>query len=177
MITEAGQCGYWSIQKVVPPGGRDAVAYLSAENYLVGEYSYYVAGADQNGQETPPSPEAKLVFLSPVNILSPADNQQLTGIYPVFKWSIAGDWPLDSILDYFIMFSDDKNAQTSLWTKQLKITEGKRDGSFTYDGLGLDPAKKYKVNIYGHYRKSEYDPDYISIPSIVDYRLSIFTTG
>lgn len=167
MITEAGQCGYWSIQRIIPPGGRDAVAYLSATDYLVGEYEYYVAGVDKDGQETPPSEKTKLVFLNPVRIISPVDNQQTDGIYPVFKWSVADGWPANSVPDYFIMFSDDKNAQTPLWTKQLKITEGKRDGSFVYDGLGLDPTKKYKTYIYGHYRKSEYDPDYISIPSVV----------
>ena len=111
MMTEAGQCGYWSIQKIVPPGERDAVAYLSAGNYSVGEYSYYVAGADKDGQETPPSPETKLVFLNPVDILSPIDNQQTAGIYPTFKWSITSGWPANSVPDYFIMFSDNKNSQ------------------------------------------------------------------
>ena len=167
MMTEAGQCGYWSIQKIVPPGERDAVAYLSAGNYSVGEYSYYVAGADKDGQETPPSPEAKLVFLNPVDILSPIDNQQTAGIYPTFKWSITSGWPANSVPDYFIMFSDNKNSQNPLWVKQLKVTEGKTNESFAYDSSGLDSTKKYKVYIYGHYRKSEYDPDYISIPSAV----------
>ncbi len=168
MMTEVGQCGYWSIQRVVPPGGRDAVAYLPAENYSEGEYSYYVAGADKDGQETRPSPEAKLVFLSPVNILSPADDQQTSGIYPVFKWSISSGWPLLSIPDYFISISDSEAAQNPLWTKQIKVSpENKSSEEFTYDGLGLDSTKKYKAYIYGHYRKSEYDPDYISIPTVV----------
>jgi|SRR3989344_3341831 len=164
MMTEVGQCGYWSIQKVIPLGGRDAVVYLSASNYSVGEYVYYVAGVDKDGLETRPSLEAKLVFLDPVDILSPADNQRTAGIYPTFKWSIASGWPVNSVPDYLIMFSDDKNSQTPLWTKQLKITGGKQDESFVYGGLGLDPSKKYRTYIYGHYRKSEYDPDYISIP-------------
>ena len=164
MFTEAGECGYWSIQKIIPPGGRDAVAYLSAANYLKGEYVYYVAGADKDGLETRPSPETKLVFLDPVDILSPADNQRTAGIYPTFKWSIASGWPSDSVPDYFIMFSDDKNSQTSIWTKQLKVAGGSRDKTLVYDGLGLDSTKKFKVYVYGHYRKSEYDPDYISIP-------------
>ena len=164
MMTEVGQCGYWSIQKVIPLGGRDAVVYLSASNYSVGEYVYYVAGADKDGLETRPSLETKLVFLDHVDILSPADNQRTAGIYPAFKWSVAGGWPVNSVPDYLIMFSDDKNSQTPLWTKQLKITGGKQDESFVYGGLGLDPSKKYRTYIYGHYRKSEYDPDYISIP-------------
>lgn len=167
MFTEAGQCGYWSIQRIIPPGGRDLIAYLSSADYLVGEYSYYVVGVDKDELETPPSLETKLVFLDPVDILSPIDNQQTAGIYPIFKWSIVSGWPTNSVSDYFIMFSDDKNSQIPLWTKQVKITEGKQDGSFAYDGLGLDPTKKYKINIYGHYRKSEYDPDYISIPLTV----------
>lgn len=165
MMTEAGQCGYWSIQRIIPPGGRDTVAYLSAANYSEGEYTYYVVGADKDGLETRPSPETKLVFLDSVDILSPADNQQTAGIYPTFKWSVANGWPVNSVSNYLVMFSDDKNAQTPLWTKQLKITESERDRSFVYDGLGLDPTKKYKIYIYGYFRKSEYDPDYISIPS------------
>jgi len=173
MMTEAGQCGYWSIQRVIPPGGRDAVAYLPAVNYSEGEYSYYVAGADKDGLETPPSPETKLVFLNPVNILSPADNQQTVGIYPVFKWSISSGWPLLSIPDYFILISDSKIAQNPLWAKQVKVSpENKSNEEFAYDGLGLDSTKKYKVYIYGHYRKSEHDPDYISIPlTIPEFRV------
>ena len=167
MLTEAGQCGYWSIQRIIPPGGRDVVAYLSAANYLVGEYSYYVAGADKDGLETQPSPEAKLVFLTTVNIFSPADKQQTVEIYPVFKWSVANGWPAASVPDYFISISDNEAAQNPLWAKQIKAPEGKSNESVTYDSSGLDPAKKYRVNIYGHYRKSEHDPDYISIPSAV----------
>ena len=165
MMTEAGQCGYWSIQKIVPPGERNAVAYLSTRNYLIGEYGYYVAGADKDGLETRPSPEAKLVFLNPVDILSPVDGQQTAGIYPDFKWSIAGGWPASP--DYFISISDSETAQNPLWAKQIKVLEDKSDGSLNYDGLGLDSTKKYKTYIYGHYRKSEYDPDYISIPSAI----------
>ncbi|GEM_PF-5188706 len=172
MITEAGQCGYWSIQRVISPGGRDAIAYLPARSYLEGEYNYYVAGADKDGQETRPSGEIKLVFLSPVSILSPANNQQTKEIYPVFKWSIAGGWPANSIPDYFVMISDDKNAQNPLWTKQLKVAAGKTDELFVYDGPGLDSTKKYKTYIYGHYRLSEYDPDYISVPlNIPEFRV------
>src|SRR3989338_4303167 len=164
MMTEAGQCGYWSIQRIVPPGGRGAIAYLSAANYSEGEYIYYVVGADKDGQETRPSSETKLMFLSPVDILSPTDNQRTAGIYQTFKWSIASSWPVDSTPDYLIMISDDKNAQIPLWTKQMKVTEGNQDKSFIYDGLGLDFTKQYKVYIYGHYRKSEHDPDFVSIP-------------
>lgn len=164
MITEAGQCGYWSIQRVIPPGERGAIAYLAASSYLGGEYTYYVAGADKDGQETRPSPETKLVFLSQVDIISPTNNQKTTGIFPVFKWSIAGGWPANSVPDYSIMFSDDKNAQNPLWTKQLKVATDKTSESFIYNGSGLDPTKKYEVYIYGHYRQSEYDPDYISVP-------------
>lgn len=171
MMTEAGQCGYWSIQRIVPPGGRDAVAYLPATNYSEGEYIYYVAGADRDGLETRPSPETKLIFLNPVDILSPSNNQRTTDIYPTFKWSVASGWPANSVPDYLIMFSDDKNSQAPLWAKQLKITERKPD-EFAYDGFGLDPSKKYKVYIYGHYRKTEYDPDYISIPiSIPEFQV------
>lgn len=164
MMTEAGQCGYWSIQKTVIPGGRGVTAYLPATDYLVGEYVYYVAGTDRDGLETPSSPEARLVFVNPVDILSPTDDQQTSGVYPVFKWSIANDWPISSIPDYFISISDNEAAQNPLWGKQIKAPTGISGESVTYDGLGLDPTKKYKVYIYGHYRKSEYDPDYISIP-------------
>lgn len=170
MITEAGQCGYWSIQRIVPPGGRGATAYLPAASYLEGEYRYYVAGADKDGLETKPSPETKLVFLDPVDILSPADGQSIKPP-PIFKWNIASGWPVSlldgsapPVPDYFIYISDNKVSQNPLWAKQIKVLpEGKSDESFVYDGPGLDPAKKYKVYIFGHYRKSEYDPDYISI--------------
>ncbi len=167
MMTEAGQCGYWFIQKTVLPGGRDAVAYLSAANFLAGEYGYYVAGVDKDGLETAPSPEAKLVFLAPVDILSPVDDQPISEIYPIFKWTVTGDWPEDSTADYFLMISDDKNAQGPIWAKQLKVSLGETGKQLTYDGLGLNPNSKYKVNVYGHYRKSEHDPDYISIPSVI----------
>jgi hypothetical protein len=169
MMIEAGQCGYWAIQRIVPPGARGASAYLSAD-YSVGEYIYYVAGVDKDGLETPASPEARMVFLNPVSVLSPVNGQQISGVYPNFSWTIASGlpaqagWPTDSTIDYFIMFSDSEKAQSPLWTKQLKILSGETERQFFYDGLGLDPAKKYKTNIYGRYRKSEYEPDYISIP-------------
>ena len=182
MLTEAGQCGYWTIQRMVPPGavssvasgvgrGRGTTAYLFSADYSVGDYTYYVAGVDQGGKETPASLEAKMVFLNPVSVLSPVDGQQISGVYPNFKWTIASGppnddagWPADSMADYFVMISDDKNAQSPVWAKQLKILSGETERQLFYDGLGLNPAKKYKVNIYGRYRKSEYDPDYISIP-------------
>lgn len=168
MMTEAGQCGYWSIQKIISPGGRGTTAYLQASNYSEGEYVYYVAGADKDGLETRPSPETKLIFLSPVDIFSPTDNRQRTGSYPVFKWSISSGWPAFSVPDYFISISDNDFAQNPLWAKQVKVSpESKFDESVVYDGLSLDPTKKYKTYIYGYYRKSEYDPDYISIPSAV----------
>ncbi len=163
MMTEAGQCGYWTVQRITLPGGRGATAYLTAADYQAGEYAYYVAGADKDGLETAPSPETKLIFLSGVDILSPVDNQPISGVYPTFKWTVAGAWPKDSVADYFLMISDNGNAQNPVWTKQLKIPLGETEKQFTYDGLGLDPANKYRVNIYGHYRKSENDPDYVSI--------------
>ena len=170
MMTEAGQCGYWTIQRIVPPGMRGAPAYLSTD-YSVGEYVYYVVGVDKDGLETPVSPEARMVFLNPVSVLNPVDGQQISGVYPNFRWTIAGGsskgemgWPLGSMADYFIMISDNEKAQSPLWTKQLKILSGETERQFFYDGLGLDPTKKYKINIYGHYRESEYEPDYISVP-------------
>src|SRR3989344_713508 len=58
MMLEAGQCGYWFIQRTIPParlpdgqGGRGVVAYLPSANYLEGGYSYYVAGVDKDGFE------------------------------------------------------------------------------------------------------------------------------
>lgn len=163
MITEAGQCEYWSIQRIILPGGRGMTSYLPPANYIVGEYVYYIAGVDQDGLETAPSPEAKLVFLDTVAILEPINSRQLKGVYPDFKWTIANGWPANSIVDYFIMISDDANARDSLWTKQLRTSLGEAEKQFTYDGFSLNPAKKYKINIFGHYRSSEYDPDYVSI--------------
>ncbi|MBI2676596.1 MAG: hypothetical protein HYX21_01405, partial [Candidatus Yanofskybacteria bacterium] len=182
MMTEAGQCGYWTIRKIVPParlsdgqGERGGTtAYLSSTDYSVGEYAYYVAGVDKDGNETPASPEAKIVFLNPVSILSPVNGQPITGVYPDFRWTIANDWPssaeamtgkpADSTVDYFIMISDRDSALNPVWTKQLKVSSGEKERQFLYDGLGLNPESKYKVNIYGYYRKSEHEPDYISIP-------------
>lgn len=166
MMTEAApnQCGYWAIQRITPPGGRGTTAYRPAANYSEGEYSYYVAGLDKDGLETRPSSEVKLVFLTTVGIFSPADNKEVTEIYPAFKWSVAGGWPAGITADYSIVISDDKNSQNPFWIKTLKTLAGKSDEAFVYNGPGLNPAKKYKVYIYGHYRKSEYDPDYISIP-------------
>lgn len=163
MITEAGQCGYWSIQKVIPPGGRGMTVYLLASNYAVGEYVYYVTGADKDGFETKPSSETKLVFLDAVDILSPVNDKQINGVSPTFKWTVADKWPLGSVADYFVMISDNENALNPLWTKQLKIPLGETGRQLDYDGVGLDPSGKYKVNIYGHYRSSDESPDYISI--------------
>src|SRR3989344_3968778 len=171
MITEAGQCGYWAIQRIMPPGGRDAVAYLSTADHLVGEYVYYVAGVDKDGLETPASLQARAVFLNPVSILTPVDGQKIRSVYPNFQWTVARDlsdskinWPSNSTIDYFIMISDNNSALSPIWSKQLKVLSGETEREFFYDGSGLDPTKKYKVSIYGHYRKSDYDPDYISIP-------------
>ena len=164
MITEAGECGYWSIQRVIPPAQRGDTAYLPASDYLIGEYVYYVAGADKDGFETKPSAETKLIFLDPVDILSPVDGKQINGIYPTFEWTIAGGWPVGSVADYFVMISDNINAPNPVWTKQFKISSGETSKKFEYDGLALDSNNRYKVNIYGHYRKSEHDPDYIHIP-------------
>lgn len=163
MLTEAGQCGYWSIQRIVPPGGRNSVAYLPSLNYSVGEYVYYVAGADKDGFETKPSSETKLFFLDAVDILSPINDKQIKGVSPTFKWTVTGSWPAGSVADYFIMISDNENALNPLWTKQLKIPLGETGRQLDYDGVGLDPSGKYKVNIYGHYRSSDENPDYISI--------------
>lgn len=178
MMTEAGQCEYWAIQRIIPPGERGVAAYLPSSDYLVGEYVYYVAGVDKDGLETPPSGQAKLVFLNPVSILSPF-NRETAGPYPDFKWTIAEDWSFDTVpsdakavagrqdkpivIDYFVMLSDSGNAQNPVWRKQLKIQSGIDRKMITYDGLGLDPVKIYKANIYGRYRHSEYEPDYISI--------------
>lgn len=163
MITEAGQCGYWSIQKIVLPGGRGMTAYLPVTGYKIGEYAYYVAGADKDGFETKPSSETKLVFLDAADILSPVNNKQVNGVSPTFKWTITGSWPAGSVADYFIMISDNENASNPLWTKQLKIPLGETSRQLNYDGVGLDSKEKYKVNIYGHYRNSDESPDYISI--------------
>lgn len=178
MMTEAmpNQCGYWAMQKIIPPGGREATAYLSAANYSEGEYSYYVAGVDKDGLETQPSRETKLVFLTTVGIFSPTNNQEAAEAYPTFKWNIAGGWPTGTTADYLILISDDKNAQSPFWVKTLKVSVGKTEGSFTYDGSGLNPAKKYRVYIYGHYRQSEHDPDYVSVPLTVP-EFWIKTTG
>ena len=176
MITEAGQCGYWAIQKIIPPGGREATAYAPAANYSEGEYSYYVVGVDKDGLETKPSPETKLVFLTTVGIFNPADNQPSAEAYPIFKWSVAGGWPAGAMVEYQIQISDNKNAQSSFWTKILKVPAGKSEQSFTYDGSGLNPASKYKLFIFGHYRQSESDPDYISIPLTIP-EFWIKTTG
>src|SRR3989344_395541 len=183
MMTEAGQCGYWSVQRVTPPGGRGMTAYLPKADYSVGEYTYYVAGVDKDRKETPASPEARMVFLNPVSILNPVDGQPINGVYPDFRWTIAGGplngdtgWPIDSTVDYFLMISGDNNALNPIWTKQLKILSGETERQFFYDGFGLDPTKKYKVNIYGHYRKSEYDPDYVSIPfSVPEFWIKSFS--
>lgn len=163
MLTEAGQCGYWSIQKIISPGGRGMTAYLPVAGYLVGEYVYYVAGADKDGFETKPSSETKLVFLDAVDILSPISDKQINGVSPTFKWTVTDKWPASSVTDYFIMISDNENALNSIWTKQLKIPLGEIGRQLDYDGVGLDPSGKYKVNIYGHYRSSDDSPDYISI--------------
>lgn len=180
MITEAGQCGYWSIQRIVPParlsdgqGGRGTTVYLPASDYSVGEYIYYVAGADKDGLESPPSSETKLVFLDPAEILSPIHNKQIDGISPIFKWTVTDKWPSSTETaegkstkaDYFVMISDNENAVNPLWTKQLKIPLGETGKQIEYDGIGLDPSSRYKVNIHGHYRKSDDNPDYISISS------------
>src|SRR3989344_4578642 len=173
MMTEGGPCGYWVIQRTLPPGGRGLTAYWPAATYSEGEYSYYVVGVDSNGLETPPSLEAKLVFLPTASIASPADNKQSADRYPTFKWSVFG-WPAGSTADYLVLISDDQNAQNPFWAKSLKVPaspvgrpDGQAEQSFTYDGNGLNPASKYKVYIYGHYRQSEYGPDYISIPPAV----------
>lgn len=186
MMTEAApnQCGYWAIQRIILPGGRGMTAYLPAANYSEGEYGYYVVGVDKDGLETLPSSETKLVFLTTVGIFNPADNQPSTEAYPTFKWSVAGGWPAspagglaDSLVaNYLILISDDKNAQSPFWAKTLKVTTGKADHTFTYDGSGLSPAKKYQVYIYGHYRQSEHHPDYISIPLTIP-EFWIKTTG
>jgi len=177
MITEAAtnQCGYWAIQRVVSPGGRELTDYRSAASYSEGEYSYYVAGADKDGSETPSSPIVKLVFLTTVGIFEPV-NQAVTGSFPKFKWSIAGGWPVSSVPDYLVMLSDDQNAQNPLWTKVVKILAGQSDHAFAYDGAGLNPSKKYQLFIYGRYRASEHDPDYISI-SLTVPEFWIKTTG
>jgi len=167
MLTEAGQCGYWSIQKIVPPGGRDAAAYLSAPDYLVGEYAYYVVGVDKDGAETPPSPKAKMVFLDIISVLNPIDREQIREAYPTFRWTVASGWPENSMADYFLMISNNKSAQSPAWTKQVKVSSGETERQFFYDGPGLNPVEKYDVNIYGHYRKSENEPDYISISANV----------
>ncbi len=171
MMTEAGQCGYWAIQRIVPPGERGGAIYLSTADYSDGAYVYYVAGVDKDGWETPASSEAKMVFLNPVSILTPVDGQQISSVYPKFQWTIASNlsdskmgWPSNSTIDYSIMISDNNSALSPIWSKQLKVSSSETERQFFYDGSGLDPTKKYKVNIYGHYRKSEYDPDYISIP-------------
>ena len=166
MMTEGNPCGYWVIQKIVPPGGRGTMAYWPAASYSEGEYSYYVAGVDKDGLETKPSPEAKLVFLPTVSIFSPADNKQSAELFPSFKWSIP-NWPAGSTADYLILISDDENTPNPFWAKYLQVPAGKFEQAFTYDGTGLNPASKYKIYIYGHYRQSQYDPDYISIPPSV----------
>ncbi len=184
MITEAApnQCGYWAIQRVLPPGGRELTAYRSAGSYSEGEYHYYVVGMDKDGLETPPSSTSKLVFLTTVGIFEPT-NQAVTGSFPKFRWSVAGGWPSSAkaleggpLIDYLILISDNQNAQNPLWTKVIKVPAGQSDRTFIYDGAGLNPAKKYQLYIYGRYRASEHDPDYISIsltvPEFTVVRLS-----
>ena len=121
-----------------------------------------------------------MVFLGAIKIYSPANKQQTT-VYPLFEWSIPDGWPDLSIPDYFISISDNEVAQNPQWGKQIKVPAGqlgrqeiRQSESSSYDGLGLDPTKKYKVYIYGHYRKSEFDPDYISIPlSVPEFQIKL----
>ena len=167
MITEAGmgQCSYWAMQKIVPPGIQGAaIAYSPAADYSEGGYVYYVVGVDKDGLETQPSAEAKLVFLTTINIFSPADGQPSPEIYPTFKWSVAGGWPSGATINYLILTSENKNALNPFWAKIIKVPAGQSEASSVYDGTGYNPASKYKVYIYGQYRQSEQDPDYISIP-------------
>lgn len=173
MMTEAGtnQCGYWVIQRVNPSvrlsndGSRDRreTIYRPAADYSEGEHAYYVVGVDKDGLETSPSSEAKLVFLTTVGIFSPAD-KQIVENYPDFRWSISGGWPAGATLDYFLIISGDPQAKNPAWTKVFRVPSGLTEKYFTYDGSGLDISKKYKTFIFGHYRQSETDPDYISVP-------------
>lgn len=176
MMTEAGQCGYWAMQRTVPPGGREMIAYLPAADYSEGEYVYYVVGVDKDGLETAPSGEAKLVFLTAAVIFSPADNQESAEPFPVFRWSIAGGWPAGEMADYLLQISNNQNALNPFWAKTFKVPAGRTEQSYIYDGSGLNPSSKYKIFVYGHYRRSEQYPDYISVPLTIP-EFWIKTTG
>lgn len=143
---------------------------MSASSYLVGEYNYYVAAVDTAGNEGGPSPTVKFVFLQPDVITSPTASQT-TSLTPTFQWTRGSAWPSDFKASAILF--DSPTAINPIWVP-LATT----DTSKTYDGPALDPAKQYRVSVYGRSASPSQYTDSLALPSAtIDFRVSTSTAA
>ncbi|MDO8523415.1 MAG: hypothetical protein Q7S12_04005 [bacterium] len=122
--------------------------YEPVSAYPPGAHSYYVTAVDASGNESAPSQTYNLNVLGSIAVLSPTMNIP-AALVPIFKWSSAG-WP-DSQVLYTIKIND---GQSTIWSK----TQINQTGELAYDGASLNPAKKYILNIQGHWTNDALKP-------------------
>lgn len=155
-----GSCQYWFIYRSV----------INASSYTVGEYNYYVAAVDAAGNEGTASPTVKFVFLQPTTITSPTA-PQTTSLTPTFQWTRGSNWPSDFKTQ--VALFDSLSAINPSWTSSPWTTNTLE----TYNGSALDPAKQYRVSVFGvSAGPSSYTTSLVLPVATVDFRVSTTTS-
>ncbi len=123
----------------------------AVSNYAVGDYFYYLTVLDAAGKESSPSLTGKRTLLESFGIQSPTAGGSPTSPTPTFQWPVVSGWPRTPSYWIYLAPSDSTGGPT--WQAVLSVSGS--TGSKTYDGPALDPAKQYKVYIYGQSHNSD----------------------
>lgn len=151
-----------------------------ASSYSVGEYKYYFTTVDSTGKESLPSATLKLIFFEPITILAPTASQSPLSSPPTFQWTVGSGWPSGLSFPHVITIFDNSSITNNpFWSSNPEITTATPGiNSWTYNGPALDPAKKYRLSIYGYGRVYETSPAYIALPAaLVDFWVSAATSA
>jgi hypothetical protein len=130
-------------------------AYLktatSSSAFPVGEYNYYVAGVKTDGAETSITPILKLFALEKTKILSPTELQSPVASTTLkFEWTVAqSGWPTNVSRPYYyiMVYPEGYGPVYYNWgAGQVGVPTA----TYAYNGVELDPTKKYLVNILNY---------------------------
>ena len=108
----------------------------------------YLAAVDASGKEAL-SPEFEMATLSPLTVLAPTLAQSPVASPVTFQWTTPSGWPQSSAYYTVQLYDSALLPNPWMYTKSVIVPSTSTTGTFTYDGLALDPTKTYLARIYG----------------------------